>query len=73
MTPGTYDEWRHCIEVQCGLRLTPDFIKLRLSDLRNDHAYQTQRFREMWGEQHLHQVITWFEKAEQEQGSISPT
>jgi len=64
MTPGTYDEWRHCIEVNCGLQLTPEFVRQRLSALRDDRDYQTQRFREMWGDAHLRQVITWFEKAE---------
>ncbi|MGI9435586.1 MAG: hypothetical protein ACR2Q4_12285 [Geminicoccaceae bacterium] len=64
MTPGTYDEWRHCIEVKCGLQLTPEFVQQRLSALRDDRAFQTQRFREMWGDEHLRQVITWFEKAE---------
>lgn len=66
MTPNTYDEWRYCIEVKCGLQLTPEFVQQRLSSLRNDRDYQTQRFREMWGDGHLRQVITWFEKAEKE-------
>ncbi|MEM9629493.1 MAG: hypothetical protein AAGA21_24930 [Pseudomonadota bacterium] len=66
MTPSTYDEWRHCIVVKCGLQLTPEFIQQRLSALRDENDYQTLRFREMWGVEHLRQVITWFEKAENE-------
>ena len=66
MTPTTYEEWRHCIEVLCDLRLTPDFIEQRLSALRDDRAYQTQRFRETWGEAHLRHVIAWFEQAEKD-------
>lgn len=64
MTPSTYDEWRHGIDVKCGLQLTPEFVQQRLSAFHDDRAHQTQRFREMWGDEHLHQVITWFEKAE---------
>ena len=66
MTPSTYDEWRHCIEVKCGLLLTPAFVQQRLSALHDHRNYQTQRFREMWGDEHLRDVITWFEKAENE-------
>ena len=64
MTPSTYDERRHCIEVKCGLQLTQEFVQQRLLSLRDDRSYQTQRFREMWGDARLRQVVTWFEKAE---------
>jgi hypothetical protein len=66
MTPGTNAEWRHCIEVQCGIKLTPDFVQSRLSALRDNADYQTQRFQEMWGKPHLDQVIGWFEQARNE-------
>ena len=74
MIPATYQQWRHCIEVQCGIKLTPDFIQQRLSALRDHGDYQSQRFLEMWGETHFHQVIAWFEQARMElEGAISPS
>ncbi|MEM7044839.1 MAG: hypothetical protein AAF543_18680 [Pseudomonadota bacterium] len=74
MTPGTYEQWRHCIEVQCGIRLTSDYVEQRLSALRDSRDYQTQRFQEMWGEPHLRQVINWFERAREElESGISPS
>ena len=66
MTPRSYRDWRHCIEVQCGIPLTLDFVKERLSSLRDDRAYQTKRFEEVWGDAHRYQVIAWFEQAERE-------
>lgn len=72
MTPRTYDEWRHCIEVQCGIELTPGFVEQRLSALRDDRIHHTQRFREMWGEDHLRRVIAWFEQAARERGQTLP-
>ena len=72
MTPETYEEWRHCIEVKCGITITPDFVQRRLLALRDNGDYQTQRFQEMWGEPHLHNVIAWFEQARKELESSMP-
>ncbi len=68
MTPKTYEAWRHCIEVHCGIPLTPAFIEQRLTALRDGNAYQTKRFRETWGDNHLRHVIAWFEQAKSELG-----
>ena len=47
--PRTYDEWKYCITVKCGIALTQDYINERLRALStmNDHA--TAKFVEMWG------------------------
>ncbi|WP_238704527.1 hypothetical protein [Pseudomonas nabeulensis] len=29
--PQTYEQWRHCITVECGIALTPAFIAQRLA------------------------------------------
>jgi hypothetical protein len=62
----TYDDWKHCITVLCGIDLTSGFVAHRLVELRNPSAYGTQRFVASWGEQHLKDVIGWFEQAERE-------
>jgi hypothetical protein len=33
MIPSTYADWRRCIEHDCGLPLTRDFVAARLADL----------------------------------------
>lgn len=66
MIPETYERWRHCITVDCGLELTPAFIDKRLAELRDLSAYRTRRFVDCYGEDHRARVIAWFEQARQE-------
>lgn len=67
--PATYEEWRHCITVLCGMTLTPEYIQQRLRALRNPSDRMTARFREVYGDEHLNHVIGWFEQAAAEQSS----
>jgi len=62
--PQTFEQWRHCITVDCGLALTPAFIKERLAVWRDDKAEETQRFRRIYGDAHWQAVVGWFEQAE---------
>lgn len=64
--PATYAAWRHCIEVDCGIALTPDFIHARLQSLRNPRDDATERFANLYGTSHLQSVIRWFEQARAE-------
>ena len=63
---STYDDWKHCITVDCRIPLTLAFVEQRLEALRDPADYGTQRFIETWGEDHLARVIAWFEQAERE-------
>ena len=69
MIPETYERWRHCITVDCGLELTPTYIDARIAELRDPKAYRTQRFIEHYGEAHRARVISWFERARREQAA----
>ena len=62
----TYEDWRRCITVDCGLKLTRDFIRARLSALRDPSLWETQRFVKIWGEPHRRRVVAWFEQAERD-------
>jgi len=62
--PQSYEQWQHCITVECGLALTPDFIKERLAVWRDDRADETQRFRRLYGDAHWRAVTGWFEQAQ---------
>lgn len=62
--PQNYNEWRHCIIVECGLKLTSDYIAERLVALNDTNDFHTERFIELYGEQHLRRVIGWFEQAQ---------
>ena len=62
----TYDDWKHCITVLCGIPLTPDYVEECLAALRDPADFKTQKFVAAWGEAHLAHVIGWFEQAERE-------
>lgn len=63
---STYDDWKHCITVLCGIPLTLEYVEQRLAALRNSAEPGTQKFITAWGEAHLSCVTGWFEQAEQE-------
>ncbi len=62
--PKNYEEWQHCITVDCGLKLTPDYISKRIAALQNNKDHHTQRFVELYGQQHLERVLGWFMQAQ---------
>ena len=63
--PTNFNEWKHCIEVDCGLALTPEFIEQRIAALENAKDYYTERFLKLYGQPYLDQVLTWFKQAQQ--------
>ena len=64
--PKTYEQWHHCITVECGVPLTAKFIAQRLAVWRDEQAKETTRFRSRYGDAHWCAVVAWFERAEQE-------
>ncbi len=64
--PENYEQWHHCITVDCGIPLTSEFINDRLTVWRNEQAEETLRFRRLYGDEHWRCVISWFEQAETE-------
>lgn len=63
---NSFDDWKRCITVSCGLPLTVDFVETRLDALRNENDLHTRKFVDMWGDAHLARVIGWFEQAQRE-------
>ena len=66
LTLNTYDDWKHCITVLCGIPLTLAYVEQRLAALSDPADPGTQKFIATWGEAHLARVIGWFEQAERE-------
>jgi hypothetical protein len=64
--PDTYEQWRRCITVECGIPLTAAFIAQRLAVWRNAQAEETLRFRRLYRDPHWRSVVGWFEQAELE-------
>lgn len=66
MIPSTYPEWRRCIEQDCRIPLTPDFIAARIADLRDAGSHHTQQFLKRYGPAHHARVLAWFAQAQAE-------
>jgi hypothetical protein len=69
LLPTTYAGWRQCIEVDCGLLITPDFLSARIAALQDPRDHMTRRFLELWGEAHHRQVLEWFRQAQSQTGA----
>lgn len=64
--PNTYDAWKHCITVECGIPLTPEYVQERLHALADTSDHNTQRFIDRWGAAHHRRTVAWFEMAAKE-------
>lgn len=69
MALNTYEDWRECIEVHCGIPLTPGFVDERLTELQDRGHPKTKEFERLYGEKHLERTISWFERAAKEVGA----
>lgn len=63
MIAKTFDEWENCIINDCGIPLTKDFALKRLKVYNNPRNPETKKFVELYGQQHLDNIIYWFTKA----------
>lgn len=61
--PQTYEQWRHCITVECGIPLTRAFVEDRLAVWANPAADETRRFEQLYGAAHRERVRQWFAQA----------
>lgn len=68
--PQTYEQWRLCITVQCGMALTRSFAEERLAVWSNPAVDETRRFGQLYGASHLERVAGWFRRA---LGDMPPT
>lgn len=66
MIPLTYEDWRHCIEKDCGIPLTAVFVSSRLHALTDAKSHHTQQFVAHYGAEHLERVLGFFRRASSE-------
>ena len=64
--PTTYEEWRHCITVICQQELTLPYVESRIEALNTPKDHMTQKFVQLYGDQHRLRTLKWFERAKQE-------
>ena len=63
MLLSSYTEWKHCIEVKCGIKLTDVFIKERLCELQNGTHPKTMEFIQLYGINYRDKILGWFKEA----------
>jgi hypothetical protein len=61
--PSNYASWRYCIEVECGLALTPEFLQARIAILGDPRHEESRRFTKLYGKPYYAQVLDWFRRA----------
>ncbi|MCL6414818.1 hypothetical protein MIB92_04070 [Aestuariirhabdus sp. Z084] len=61
--PNNYDEWHHCITVECGLKLTPALIKERISSLQDANDFKNRQFMVLYGAHYQQQILASFQQA----------
>ena len=61
--PDDYISWRYCIEVKCGLALTPEFLQARIAVLGDPRHEESRRFASLYSESYREQVLAWFQRA----------
>jgi hypothetical protein len=66
MIPKNYMEWRQCIEHDCGIKITPEFIEKRLNAFNDKKDLHTQRFVALYGNDHLQNVLKWLKQTQQQ-------
>ncbi|MBL6731115.1 MAG: hypothetical protein ISP74_09425 [Bacteroidia bacterium] len=60
MTPQTFNDWTNCLVNDCKINLTKEFAQQRLAVYRDNQNAETQKFISLYGEQHLNNIIQWF-------------
>ena len=66
MVPTSFEQWKDCIVNDCKIKLTEDFVARRLRVYKARRNPETRKFIELFGEQHLNNIIYWLEKSSQE-------
>jgi hypothetical protein len=62
MIPQTFEQWYNCIVNDCKINLTKEFAAQRLAVYQDKNNAETQKFRSLYGEQHLLNIIQWLQQ-----------
>ncbi|MBL56487.1 MAG: hypothetical protein CMP61_04785 [Flavobacteriales bacterium] len=62
MIPQNFQQWHKCITQDCKIQLTKEFVEKRLSVYMDTNHSETIRFRKLYGDHHLSNVINWLQQ-----------
>lgn len=63
MIPKTFQEWHHCITVDCGIELNAAYVAERFKILSDSQHKETKKLIARYGEAHTKQILDWFMQA----------
>lgn len=66
MIPSTFEQWKNCIVNDCKIKLTQNFIAGRLRVYEDKRNNETKKFIQLYGEQHLNNVVYWLKRSAKE-------
>ena len=58
--PQTYESWKKCITVACGIPLTKEYAEDIVKILSDDSSPETKRFLERYGTEWKERVLSYF-------------
>ncbi len=61
----SYEEWRYCIEVKCGVPLTQTFVRSRIEELNDAENKHTKEFVKLYGEPYKNKILEWLNQSMQ--------
>ncbi len=62
MIPLDFEDWKNCMANNCKINLTKKFAVQRLAVYQDRQNPETQKFISLYGEQHLINIIQWFQR-----------
>ena len=62
MIPLTFEEWKNRIVNDCKIKLTKAFAEKRLTVYEDANHLETRKFVELYGKQHLNNIIHWYKR-----------
>lgn len=62
MIAENFNEWVECITKKCKIKLDSTYAKERIEVLSNENHLETKKFEELYGKEHLENVIHWFQQ-----------
>jgi hypothetical protein len=60
MVPENFDDWVICITKHCKVNLNSSFAKKRLAVYEDGNHAETKKFKAIYGQQHLENIILWY-------------
>lgn len=66
IVPHSFEEWKYCIEIKCGIALTDAYVESRISALQDFNSKEVKDFVRLYGAAHLEKILSFFRRSQSE-------